>query len=108
MAKRGHKNPRLSWSPIRAKSTVLILSFLMFTGAACARKDTYRPIYYPDKDNLTVYTRGPAFDNLTQARQWARDQHQQRGDSNWDYEVGLNCRPFDKDTDLEVCKETLR
>ena len=56
--------------------------------------------------NLSAYTRGPAFENLAQARQWVEDQNRQRQDPNWTYEIGKNCRPFE-DTDIEVCDETV-
>jgi hypothetical protein len=90
------------------RAAIAALFMLALTALACGKKDTYRPIYYPDRSNLTVYTRGPTFDNLAQARQWAQDQHQQRRDPNWDYEVGKNCRPLRDDSDMEVCEETLR
>jgi len=73
----------------------------------CGRGDAYRPVYYPDRNELSAYTRGPAFDNLPQARQWAEDQQRQRRDQNWTYEIGKNCRPFENG-DIEVCEETLR
>ena len=64
-------------------------------------------MYYPDRNDLSTYARGPAFDNLAQARQWAEDQNGQRLDPNSTYEVGKNCRPFES-SDIEVCEETLR
>ena len=90
------------------RAAIIALCLLLLAALACAKKDTYRPIYYPDKGNLTFYTRGPAFDNLAQARQWAEDQHRQRRDPNWDYEVGKNCRPLRAESDIEVCEETLK
>ena len=74
--------------------------------SACAA-DTYRPFYYPDAADLTVYTRGPVCDNLAQARQWAEDQHRQRQDASWTYEIGRNCKPLD-DTDMVICQETVK
>lgn len=91
----------------RIRPAVLALCTVALAVSACTEKDTYRPVYYPDEGNLTIYTRGPAFDNLAQARQWAEDQHRQRRDPNWTYEIGKNCKPF-RDTDIEVCEETLR
>jgi hypothetical protein len=70
--------------------------------------DSFRPIYYPNAGDLLTYTRGPQLDNLAQARQWAQDQAEQRRDANWDYEVGVNCRPFSDESDLEVCEDTVR
>ena len=81
--------------------------FWFSVGTACAKK-VYHPIYYPDKNNLTVYTRGPSVENLAQARQWVQDQHGQRRDPDWDYEVGVNCRPLSDDSDMEICQETLK
>ena len=85
---------------------VILFAVLMISSFGCGEKDTYRPVYYPDKDNLSVYTRGPKFDNLAQARQWANDQHGQRRNVNWTYEIGKNCKPFE-DSDIEICEETL-
>jgi hypothetical protein len=73
----------------------------------CSKPDSYRPVYYPSAADLTTYTRGPAFDNLAEARQWVKDQRRQRQDVGATYEIGKNCHPF-QDTDIEVCKETLR
>jgi hypothetical protein len=91
-----------------ARVTIAVLCALTLIALACGKRDTYRPVYYPDKGDLTIYTRGPAFDNLAQARQWAQDQQKQRRDPDWDYEVGKNCRPLRADSDIEVCEETLR
>jgi hypothetical protein len=93
------------------KRIISLLSACVLIGTVvlegCRKPDTYRPVYYPDKDNLSIYSRGPSFDGLAQARQWAEDQRRQRRDANWTYEVGKNCRPF-QDSDLEVCEETVR
>ena len=75
--------------------------------AGCGNQDTYRPVYYPDRNDLSVYARGPTFDNLAQAKQWAEDQHRQSQDPRWTYEIGKNCRPFEN-SDIEVCEETVR
>ena len=83
---------------------IVAVGFVQILG--CGRADTYRPVYYPDGGNLSVYTRGPALENLAQARQWVEDQNRQRQDPNWTYEIGKNCRPFE-DTDIEVCEETV-
>lgn len=93
-------------------STRPLLPLAVFLAGAisiigCARGDTYRPVYYPDRSDLSTYTRGPAFDNLAQARQWAEDRNRQRRDPNWTYEVGKNCRPLES-SDIEVCEETLQ
>lgn len=74
---------------------------------ACKKSDSFRPVYYPSQNDLTVYTRGPSFDNKEQAKQWAEDQHRQRRDLGWTYEIGKNCRPL-QDSDMEVCEETLQ
>lgn len=92
----------------RFKLAVLVLCTITLIASFCAKKDTYRPVYYPGKNNLTIYTRGPTFDNLAQARQWAEDHHRQRGDLNWTYEIGKNCKPFGKDSDIEICEETFQ
>ena len=83
-------------------STTILLNVL-----ACSKPDSYRPVYYPDQQNLSVYTRGPTFDNVAQARQWAEDQHRQRRDPNWTYEIGKNCKPFEN-SDIDVCEATLK
>ena len=92
---------------IRIRLAVLALCTAALIVSSCSMKGTYRPVYYPDSGNLTNTTRGPTFDNLAQARQWAEDQRRQRRDPNWTYEIGKNCKPF-QDTDMEVCEETLR
>ena len=82
---------------------ILVMTALL----GCEQRDTYRPVYYPDQGNLTTYTRGPKFDNVAQARQWANDHHRQSRHPNWDYEIGKNCKPFEN-TDIEICAETLK
>ena len=59
---------------------IVAVGFVQILG--CGRADTYRPVYYPDGGNLSAYTRGPAFENLAQARQWVEDQNRQRQDPN--------------------------
>ena len=86
--------------------TVACLTVLAFA-FGCSAGDSYRPVYYPDAVDLSTYTRGPSFDNAAQARQWVQDQRRQRRDPNFSYEIGLNCHPFEN-TDIEVCKETMK
>ncbi len=69
--------------------------------------DVYRPVYYPNKNDLTKYLRGPRFGSLEEARQWVRDQHASGLDPDWDYEIGKNCRPSDFG-DIEICEETTK
>jgi hypothetical protein len=71
-----------------------------------AKTDTYRPVYYPDKNNLTQYIKGPKFSSLDEAREWIYQQSGARQDEDWDYEIGKNCKPS-KYSDIEICEETL-
>lgn len=71
------------------------------------KSDTFRPIYYPDKNDLTEYIRGPKFSTLENAREWVYEQNRQRGDKNWDYEIGKNPKSS-KYGDIEICEKTLR
>jgi hypothetical protein len=95
------------WRPHACVRSRMAHCFPVTVVAGACGKDTYRPVYYPNKDNLADYTRGPSFANLAQARQWIEDQHARRRDTNWDHEIGKNCRPY-QDTDVEICKETLK
>jgi len=90
------------------RAAISVMCLLVLAFLACSKEDTYRPVYYPDSYDLTVYTKGPVFDNLAQARQWAEDQHRQRRDPDWGYEIGKNCRPLRDESDIEVCEETLK
>lgn len=81
----------------------VICYFLFFHG----KRDTYRPVYYPDKHNLTNYIKGPDFSFLEDAREWVYELNQQRRDQHWDYEIGKNPKPS-KYGDIEICEETLR
>jgi len=87
------------------KAGVIIVVVLLFIGG-CWRKDTYRPIYYPDRNDLTKYVKGPEFFSLDEAREWVYEQKGIREDTNWDYEIGKNCKPS-KYGDIEICEETL-
>ena len=69
--------------------------------------DTYRPVYYANKYDLTKYIRGPRFPTLEEAREWVGDEQASRGDSDWTYEIGKNCRPSDFG-DIEICEETIK
>jgi hypothetical protein len=73
---------------------------------ACGR-DTYQPFYYPNRSDLTRYTRGPVCDGAAEARLWIREQAAQRRDSEWDHEIGKNCQP-QRDTDLLICEDTFK
>ena len=82
---------------------------LVLLAVACLTscKDIYKPVYYPNKDDLTKYIRGPEFVRIEDARNWVYEQNKIRGDQNWDYEIGKNPRPS-KYGDIEICEETLK
>ena len=82
---------------------VLLLGFLFWT----AKKDVYRPVYYPDKNDLTRYRRGPKFHSLDEAREWVYELNRQCADQDWDYEIGKNPKAS-KYGDIEICEETLK
>jgi hypothetical protein len=86
--------------------TTLILVGMSFFGG-CKKSDIYRPYYYPDKNDLTKYIKGPDFSSLEEAREWVHELNKQRGDRQWDYEIGKNPRPS-KYGDVEICEDTLR
>ena len=88
------------------KAITIILVGLLFIGG-CWKKDIYRPYYYPDKDDLTKYIKGPDFSSPEEAREWIYEQNEIRGDQSWDYEIGKNPKPS-KYGDIEICEETLR
>jgi len=90
----------------RAVALLLVASILLLP-FGCVRKDTYQPTYYPNRNDLTDYTRGPVFDSLDDARTWAYEENERRGDRNWDYEIGKNCKRSDFG-DVQVCEETLK
>ncbi len=50
---------------------------------------------------------GPVFYSAEKAREWIFEQKNNRSDTNWDYEIGVNCKPF-KNTDVKVCEETIK
>jgi hypothetical protein len=90
---------------LRALFLTTSIAMALLTG--CENKDTYRPVFYPNKSDLTNYERGPKFDNLAQARQWVDQKLTGCTAGTWDYEIGKNCKPFE-DSDIEVCEETLK
>jgi hypothetical protein len=81
---------------------VLLVWFFFF-----GRRDTYRPIYYPDRNNLTEYIKGPKFSSIEDAREWVYEKNEQRRDQNWDYEIGKDPK-LSKYADIEICEETLQ
>lgn len=92
----------------KAENTLLILVvFACIWWFFLKKDDTYRPVYYPDKNNLANYIRGPEVTTLDEARDWVYERNRIRGDIDWDYEIGKNCKPS-KYGDIEICEETLR
>jgi hypothetical protein len=70
------------------------------------KRDTWIGFYYPDRDNLFLYTQSPEFDSLEECRQWVDTQIYiyNPSDNNYDYECGRNCKL--QENGLYLCKET--
>lgn len=90
---------------MKKTSVVIVLGLLLIGG--CWKKNIYRPCYYPNKNDLTQYIKGPDFSSLDEARDWVYEQNELRHDENWDYEIGKNPKPS-KYGDIEICEETLQ
>ena len=68
---------------------------------------SYEPVYYPNKDDLTEYIEGPKFASVEGARAWVNKVNRLMGDRDWDYEIGVNCKPS-KYGDIRICEETIK
>ena len=108
------RDGRLPGGRIQAKGNIVIVRRVTSLSAiaaivllGCEPRDTFRHVFYPNRGDLTIYTRGPSFDNLAQARQWVSDHRRRRRNEYSTYEIGKNCEPFG-DSDIEVCEETLK
>ena len=84
---------------------IIIFSTILILLAGC--KKTYEPVYYPDKHNLTKYIEGPKFTSVEEARAWVYKVNEFMGDSDWDYEIGVNCKTS-KYGDVQVCEDTIK
>ena len=93
----------------RSNKVVWLVLILLFLGVWLyyGKRDIYRPVYYPNKHDLTNYILGTKFSSLEDAREWVYQQNKLRGDQDWDYEIGKNPKPS-KFGDIEICEETLR
>jgi hypothetical protein len=100
------ENKGMDKEEIKQVGTIILIGIAIWFFWGKAKTDIYRPIYYPDENNLTQYIRGPEFSSLDEAREWIYQQNETRQDKNWDYEIGKNCKPS-KYGDIEVCEETL-
>lgn len=89
---------------MKLKSVVVFSIFLILL-AGC--KKTYEPVYYPNKNNLTEYIEGPKFTSVEEAREWVYEVNRLKGDHDWDYEIGVNCKPS-KYGDIKICEDTIR
>lgn len=104
------------------KRLIAILAILV-TISMQINAATYQPIYYPNAYDLSQYTRGPIFHSVEDARLWVRnksgkplntsigrasvgDYWEGERQDGWDYEIGINCRPYIND--LQICEETVR
>ena len=82
----------------------IFLVFMILLLSGC--KKTYEPVYYPSKDDFTVYLEGPLYYSAEDAREWIYEQNEARQDKEWDYEIGVNCKR-DK-YGFMVCEDTIR
>lgn len=90
---------------MRSLLLLSLASLLIVASLACGAA-TYRPIYYPDRSDLTTFIKGPEFSSIEEAREWVNDQGLRRGDRDWDYEIGKNCKSSNYGVD--VCEETVK
>ena len=89
---------------MKLKFIVVFSIFLIFlTGC----KKTYEPVYYPNKHRLTEYIKGPKFTSVEEARAWVNKVNRLMGDRDWDYEIGVNCKPS-KYGDIQICEDTIK
>lgn len=65
--------------------------------------------YYPDENNLSQNIQSPAYKTIEECRNWVDSQVSIYNPSGYgyDYECGKNCKK-DNNSDLYICKETIR
>ena len=84
---------------------IIVCSIFSIFFAGC--KKAYEPVYYPNKNDLTEYIEGPKYTSLEEARTWVNKVNKFTGDRDWDYEIGVNCKPS-KYGEIQVCEETIK
>jgi len=85
----------------------LFVVFSIFLILLTGCKKTYEPVYYPNKNDLTEYIEGPKFSSVEEARAWVNKVNRLKCDLDWDYEIGVNCKPS-KYGDIQICEETIK
>lgn len=92
-----------------------VLSVLPFILLAQQCENPFAPdewwgVLYPDRNNLLSFEDLGTFETLENCRIAILDHAAflDLNDTQFDYECGLNCRPFRGDTELRVCDETQR
>ena len=70
------------------------------------KKDNWTGFYYPDRNNLFLFTQSPEFSSLEECRDWVNTQIYIYNpyDLNYDYECGKNCKL--QESGLYLCDET--
>jgi len=86
---------------------VIILG--IYTLVQSTPNENWQPVYYPNTENLSIYSYGPVLDTLEQCRGWINAESMKRSQEfgEFDYECGLNCK-YDMIYDLQICEETLQ
>ena len=87
---------------------IMLFTLCVLAVPGC-KKDTYEPVYYPDRGSLVEHISGPTFDSLDTARAWVRATAAKRQDEDWDYEIGKNFIEWMGGVDgVGVYEETVR
>lgn len=79
---------------------ILALSLFLF---GCSLKQKWTATYYPDKNNLYNHKTQSGFVSVDDCRNWIY--YMAQGNTNFDYECGLNCR-YDEKLQIYSCKTT--
>lgn len=87
-------------SPVCASATQL---------AGLFWSDKWLGFYYPNKSDLTEYTKSGSLSSIEECRAWINDQRASRNavPGADDYECGLNCKAM-QGTDMMMCDRTER
>lgn len=68
------------------------------------RGDKWTGFYYPDRDDLSEYTKSQTFGSLSECIAWTDDKSE--GNTNAQTECGKGCK-YKEQWDIYVCKETI-
>lgn len=86
----------------------LLLIPVLFVLVGCNNPDNWTAFYYPQKDDLSIYTKQSGLIDFEACRDYIWNLSEERdADGEYDYECGKNCE-LDLALETYICEETIK